>query len=462
MIAPQTPEKENCMPPLSRPRRRRWLLMNESPTGNLVAESTDAVAAPAPSVPGKTAGTMRNQFLDDCGVPEGFDVQVTVGGHPDVHSVHVDEPFAFIGRDEECGVRLPGPEIGRHHAYLQAVGGQFIVVDLGSRTGIRQNGRAVRTALLSAGESVEIGPYTVRVTCEAGADFHELPTEAETQRCNPPIALAFVNQTKPIPPWTVDTPVTLIGSAKPSRIRLEHSSVSPQHCAIIRGFTNWWVVDLNSQSGTLVDHQPVSYRALLAGSKLQIGRYQIDIRKPKASEAVIQPPVFDEVAVQAHSHVSLMPTTPTMPMASATAGGPGGASEQLVIELFREFAALHERTVSQLQQSFREMLDVATSSNRPAIAAALGQEAVAAPQPVPVQQPIIQQPVVQQAAVEEPFVESESEESSLSDLMQSDDPEERAAAQELLAAQMRTLEAKLKGEREGIAKRLMRSLSLMK
>jgi len=46
--------------------------------------------------------------------------------------------------------------------------------------------------------------------------------------------------------------------------------------------------------------------------------------------------------------------------------------------------------------------------------------------------------------------------------MHSDDPEERAAAQELLAAQMRSLEAKLKGERDGFAKRLLRSLSLTK
>ncbi len=444
------------MPPLSRPRRRRLMLLNESPNGNTVVESS---SAETPAVSSHSAGTMQHQFLEDCGVPEGFEVQVTVHGRPEVHTVHLDEAFAFIGRDEECGVRLTGPEIGRHHAYLQAVAGQFIVVDLGSRTGIRQNGRAVRTALVSVGTSIEIGPYTLRITCEAGADFHEPPTEAQIQQSNPAIALAFVNQSKPIDPWTIDTPITLIGSAKPSRIRLEHATVTPQHCAIIRGFTRWWIVDLNSQSGTLVDSAPVSYTPLTVGTSLQIGRYRISIRKPRAAEPVIQPPVFDEGAIltpqsphrkvpQEPSIVSFSPTSSVPAEPQAVAGQV--VNEHLVVELFKEFAALHERTVSQLQQSFREMLEVATS-NRPVLAAPVPGE------PAPQLEAAVAEPVPQFELDDEP-----EQEPRIADLMHSDDAEERAAAQELLAAQMRSLEARLHSERDGFARRLLRSLSLTK
>lgn len=441
------------MPPLSRPRRRRMLLMNESPIGNEAADPAPAMDLDqpiSPAVDRKTTGTMQQMFLEDCGVPEGFDVEISVQGRPEVHALHIEEAFAFLGRDEECGVRLAGADISRHHALLQAVAGQFVVVDLGSRTGIRQNGRAVRTALLSSGETVDVGPYTIRVTRAAGADFHELPTDHEIHRSNPPIALAFINQSKPVDPWTIDTPVTLIGAAKPCRIRLEHSTVAPQHCAIIRGFTRWWVVDLNSQGGTLVNEESVPYGPLKAGSQLHIGRYRIEIRKPRPAESVIQPPVIDEAPGNTPSPslttqlVDILPTTPLG--APASAGGPQGVNEHLVLELFREFAALHERTVTQMQQSFREMLEVATA-NRPALAAPPSAPALPGPAPAPVQ---------------EELAPPEVDETSLNDLMHSEDPEERQAAQDILAAQMRSLDSKLRGEREGIAKRLLRSLSLTK
>ncbi|OAI53363.1 hypothetical protein AYO47_04865 [Planctomyces sp. SCGC AG-212-M04] len=423
------------------------LLMNESPEGNLSVEP----AQPEPlSAPVQMTDAMQ-LFLEDCGVAEGFDIQISVQGRPDVHTIHVDDAFAFIGRDEECAVRLAGADIGRHHAYLQAVAGQFVVVDLGSRTGIRQNGRAVRTALLSSGETVEVGPYTLRVSRAAGADFHELPTDQEIHRSNPPIALAFLNQAKPVEPWTIDTPVTLIGSAKPCRIRLEHSTVAPQHCAIIRGFTRWWIVDLNSQSATVVGNEAVPYANLKPGVHVGIGRYRIEIRKPKPAESVIQPPVFDHAPTQPTAQVpatQLVDVLPTTPLSAPPAqAGPQGVNEHLVLELFREFAALHERTLSQMQQSFREMLEVATTNNRPAL-------------PGPPQMPAIE------SAVEEPppapVPVEEEPETTLNDLIHSEDPEERQAAQEILAAQMRSLDAKLRGERDSIAKRLLRSLSLTK
>jgi pSer/pThr/pTyr-binding forkhead associated (FHA) protein len=446
MIARQTPRQETSMPPLSRPRRRRLLMMSDSPAG-MTAVDSPLKEGIAPAVPRKT-GTMRTDFLDDCGIPEGFDVEVTAAGRPEVLALHFDEAFTFIGRDEECGVRLSGTDVSRHHAWLQAVGGQFIVVDLNSRTGLKQNGRPVRTALLSPGDTVEIGPYTLRVLSPAGGEFHEVPSDADLRTSNPPIALAFLNQSRPIEPWTVDTPVTLIGSAKPCRIRLEHSSVSPQHCAILRGYTSWWLVDLKSQAGTVVSDVPVTYRPVSVGDEVQIGRYRVAIRKPRSAEPVVVAPVIEEAAFATTSVVNVVPTTP---LSESPATQPQVVNEHLVLELFKEFAALHERTVAQMQQSFREMLEVATS-NRPALAAPPAEPAAA----LSVNSATV--PPVEEAADDTPA----DEDPTLSDLMQSEDPEERAAAQELLAAQMRTLEAKLRGERETIAKRLLRSLSLTK
>ena len=95
------------MSPLSRPRRRRLLLMNESPIGNEAVEPAESIS---PSVDRNTTGTMQQLLLEDCGVPEGFDVEISVPGRPEVHALHIDDAFAFIGRDEECGLRLAEQE----------------------------------------------------------------------------------------------------------------------------------------------------------------------------------------------------------------------------------------------------------------------------------------------------------------------------------------------------------------
>jgi len=71
-------------------------------------------------------------------------------------------PFAAIGRNAECEVRLDLVSISRRHAVIEEAGGRFIVRDLGSRNGIKVGGRQVAQAELRDGDVIGIGEVELR------------------------------------------------------------------------------------------------------------------------------------------------------------------------------------------------------------------------------------------------------------------------------------------------------------
>ena len=75
-------------------------------------------------------------FLKNCGVSA---LQVDVGGEGAGAAPLrrcLAQPYLLIGRDARNDVCLDDPGVSRRHAYVQAVDGRVLVVDLGSRTGV--------------------------------------------------------------------------------------------------------------------------------------------------------------------------------------------------------------------------------------------------------------------------------------------------------------------------------------
>jgi hypothetical protein len=67
-----------------------------------------------------------------------------------------------IGRLPECDVTFADSNVSRRHAELRAVGGGYVIVDLGSTNGTRVNGVAVREQLLRNGDEVSMGSSRFR------------------------------------------------------------------------------------------------------------------------------------------------------------------------------------------------------------------------------------------------------------------------------------------------------------
>jgi pSer/pThr/pTyr-binding forkhead associated (FHA) protein len=63
-----------------------------------------------------------------------------------------------IGRREDCDLRIPLGDISRKHCRLIRDGDTIRIEDLGSSNGTFHNGQRVQEAVLSPGDSVQVGP----------------------------------------------------------------------------------------------------------------------------------------------------------------------------------------------------------------------------------------------------------------------------------------------------------------
>src|SRR5690349_11492562 len=70
------------------------------------------------------------------------------------HSVVVSDP-TLLGRDDNCGLRVRGPNVSRRHAVLsRSETGQWKVTDLKSSNGTRVNGDLIEEHLLNYGDRI--------------------------------------------------------------------------------------------------------------------------------------------------------------------------------------------------------------------------------------------------------------------------------------------------------------------
>lgn len=87
-------------------------------------------------------------------------VPLTAGAGP---TVTIQRPVVLIGRHPECDVRIDSPQISRRHCCVALAYDRLIIRDLGSRNGVRVNGRLVDEAQLRHGDEVAIGHLLYRL-----------------------------------------------------------------------------------------------------------------------------------------------------------------------------------------------------------------------------------------------------------------------------------------------------------
>lgn len=76
--------------------------------------------------------------------------------------IPLNRPVLLIGRHPECDVRIDLPQISRRHCCLALAYNRTTIRDIGSRHGVRVNGRLVDEARLFPGDEVAIGHLLYR------------------------------------------------------------------------------------------------------------------------------------------------------------------------------------------------------------------------------------------------------------------------------------------------------------
>jgi predicted component of type VI protein secretion system len=75
----------------------------------------------------------------------------------------LQRPVLLIGRHLECDVRINSPKVSRRHCCLAMAYDRVLIRDLGSRNGVRVNGRSVDESRLYDGDELAIGPILFRL-----------------------------------------------------------------------------------------------------------------------------------------------------------------------------------------------------------------------------------------------------------------------------------------------------------
>lgn len=89
--------------------------------------------------------------------------------------IELPEREIWIGRDENCLVRMTSSEVSRRHCSLTPTGRGLLLRDLNSQNGTFVNAlRVDDEVMLQSGDRLTVGPVSFEVQCPA-----EVPTERE-------------------------------------------------------------------------------------------------------------------------------------------------------------------------------------------------------------------------------------------------------------------------------------------
>jgi pSer/pThr/pTyr-binding forkhead associated (FHA) protein len=202
-----------------------------------------------------------------------------------------------VGRASAADVPLRHAQVGLRHAYLQLVQGRLACFDLGGRGGIQwPDSRPARAGWVDSGESVGIGPFTLRrieglavhgmpptdANSIPGTPFSTLsasPANVRWEGAGPDVVLEFPDQGgSNLSRWRMSRVVTLVGRAPGCRVRLPDGDVSWYHCSLVRTPEGVWVVDLMSRVGVFVNGTALRYGRLDHQDELRIGPFRIIVK----------------------------------------------------------------------------------------------------------------------------------------------------------------------------------------
>jgi len=193
-----------------------------------------------------------------------------------VHRYVFDKDVISIGRARDNDVVIENLSVSRNHARVRKEGGRFILTDLNSANGTFVNGVRITRVEVVDEDIISIGkhklffydkkPKEEEVIGEAfGAERTMLVDQVQT---------AFLKVSKGKQAGQVFPIVkyeSYLGRASDNDIRLHDWFVSKKHAVIIRQGSNFFIKDLGSWRGTMVNNKSVRDSELKEGDEIQLG-----------------------------------------------------------------------------------------------------------------------------------------------------------------------------------------------
>ena len=117
-------------------------------------------------------------------------------------------------------------------------------------------------------------------------DLRRAATETVQERISRGHLRVLASESSTAAPGTIFPllPVTRIGRSENNTIVLEDAFVSAEHALLARRDAQWWLEDLNSRNGTLLNDLPLGESTVVsAGDVITIGSVQLKIEPSEVS-----------------------------------------------------------------------------------------------------------------------------------------------------------------------------------
>lgn len=245
--------------------------------------------------------TVLARFAAACGAFAPLEIAIEYDDGTVAATGVLGQPFALIGRDPACDVCLTTDDAEPQTAFLQVVGGQVFVADLGTRGGLRWRHGRHPCGWMLAGEPLSIGPFTLRLLAPVsphpaafGPTFHPLAAGPDVPAGLPPVEVQFRTGASDRTRWPVNRVLTLVGSAPDCKIHLGGDDVAARHCYLVHTPDGLWVVDVSGPRGIRVNGQKTRLARLGEADELAVGRFVMHVSypRPAADDGRVS---FDEV-----------------------------------------------------------------------------------------------------------------------------------------------------------------------
>jgi pSer/pThr/pTyr-binding forkhead associated (FHA) protein len=168
----------------------------------------------------------------------------------------------LAGSRTQAQIVLKSRLVSRSHALLINDLGESYIRDLASTNGIYLNNQPVREARLSDGDILNIGRF--QFICYSG-----FPSELDEDPQDIFDAELQVEGTDRVAPIRLRS--VLIGRRDKCELKLDDAGASQVHAIIYRCDGRRYVRDLNSQSGTFLNHQRIRDAEVRPGDMIRIG-----------------------------------------------------------------------------------------------------------------------------------------------------------------------------------------------